>query len=792
MSHFVEDRYKKILEARLQVAEALVDAEDEQDFFDILKNAMELLIPKCTLQVLYYHDGWNTIQWLYHSRKSVSRVKISVSSLHSPVSEVIKTGEAKMFFEQDFKGDWIFDQSDTDREKPKVWMGFPVKQDGKLIEIFILESYKSVDKTMLSHKDFELLLSLESIFGSYVKNYIKRADLLQVEKKYQDILHSSPDIFFQITLSGYYDFISSNVVDLLGYSTDDLIGKHIKVTTPMSQLPKVLNTINEVKETGKKGNIRVLQRNKLGDIIHVELHISPIIRRGEIAGVHGVARDISDQVAMYAEVTHLAAFPNTNPQPVIELDSEGNLIYQNAASKGLLNWLLFDENDYGKLLPNNYLSAIQEMIEQGGTTRRYVKDLGSHYLQWTLALPKDRTNIIFYASDITAMYKSELALKRSRDKAEAGVKIKEAFIDNISHEIRTPLNSILGFTKIIESEFQEHITPETQPYFDFITDSGNRLARTMKSILDLSQLESGSNNIVPERFDVQEMVNQLAMSFDKQASEKGLELTCNLTADSAMVEIERKYLYDAIAQLTENAITFTEKGGVAISCAAKENKVIVSISDSGPGMTPEFLKHVREPFTQGSEGHSKRYQGLGLGLPLVFRYLEVIGADIKIKSIIDEGSTFTITLNRLMLANDYEVSSDYRGKGEESTTGQQMEILIVEDDAITQKLYEANLYQDFKLHFAFSLSQAIQQIKKNKIGLIVLDLNLKDGEKGLDLLDYLEQSSPKNIQILIATSDPDKVKPEILQDERIGGVLSKPFNYHKMKQLMSELINRSS
>ncbi len=260
------------------------------------------------------------------------------------------------------------------------------------------------------------------------------------------------------------------------------------------------------------------------------------------------------------------------------------------------------------------------------------------------------THFLGIKEDITerkkAVEERELALME----AKKANQVKSNFLANMSHEIRTPLNAILGFTDLLENETKKMNNPELDQYVDIIQQSGDRLMNTVHGILDISQIETGTVTLNPEPVDLKQTIIDLITTLNPSAQEKKVDIQFDSHVRKSIIQTDKYCLTQAMDNIINNAIKYTEKGSVTVQLHHKGKKLIASVTDTGIGMTEEFMKRMFDPFTQESEGYSKKYEGVGIGLPLTKRYLDLIGAELKVESKKGKGSTITIIIGNLSSA----------------------------------------------------------------------------------------------------------------------------------------------
>jgi signal transduction histidine kinase len=234
-------------------------------------------------------------------------------------------------------------------------------------------------------------------------------------------------------------------------------------------------------------------------------------------------------------------------------------------------------------------------------------------------------------------------LEAARDAALEASRLKSAFIANVSHEIRTPLNVITGYTELIGEHLAEQKNESLKDYAEGTQRACARLLRTIGNILDISKIETGAFNLVPTRLEIGPLLERLLADFRLMAERKGIALTYTIDTPGASVVIDEYCLTQALTNLLDNALKFTERG--AITCRlyrAPDGTLCLEIRDTGMGISEEYLPHLFEPFSQERSGSSRQFQGSGLGLALTRKYLELNGAKISVQTEKGKGTTFTI------------------------------------------------------------------------------------------------------------------------------------------------------
>ena len=246
--------------------------------------------------------------------------------------------------------------------------------------------------------------------------------------------------------------------------------------------------------------------------------------------------------------------------------------------------------------------------------------------------------------DITERKRTEQELITAKEKAEESDRLKTAFLAQMSHEIRTPLNIILNATPLIADEFENGIDEETEVLLDSVNSAGKRLQRTIDMILNMSSIQSGNYKPDNELIDIDIELRKLVEEFKPLCQEKNLGLFFFNETKDAKIFGDRYTIIQSFQNLIHNSIKYTIRGKIDVVIFKDEdNKVQVNISDTGIGMSEDYLTKLFHPFSQEDVGHKREFEGNGLGLALVKKYLDLNKAEILVKSKKEVGSTFTVS-----------------------------------------------------------------------------------------------------------------------------------------------------
>jgi signal transduction histidine kinase len=265
-------------------------------------------------------------------------------------------------------------------------------------------------------------------------------------------------------------------------------------------------------------------------------------------------------------------------------------------------------------------------------------------------------------NEIDARRRTEHDLVTALDKAEHSDRLKDAFITSMSHEIRTPLHVILGYVDLLRAP-DEEIGHEKEMFIDSMKNAGGRLMRTVEDLLHISSLRTGTFKIKKQDIELVATTKSLMSNFHELAADRGLRLVFRSTLVRAQLHADSYCLEQVINNLLDNAIKYTEQGTVELSIDGTENSCIVSVKDSGIGISSDYICHAFDVFSQESVGYNRPYDGLGLGLALTKQYVELNDGEIAVNSEKGRGSEFRVTLPaQAVVAHSIpeEISTDSR------------------------------------------------------------------------------------------------------------------------------------
>lgn len=456
---------------------------------------------------------------------------------------------------------------------------------------------------------------------------------------------------------GRFVHVNEAFCELVGCERENIIGKAWKDLDLWhgEALPDDLSGLFGQKDRVPEQEVRLT--SKSGQLKTILLSLQRIQLGGE-PSILAALTDITEQQkmlnALQENESRFKSVADSVPVLLWLADSEGGFVFLNETwhrftgkefeeSRGQ-GWASGLHPEDSQSVLNQYREAVAKRTPFSVECRLLRHDGVYRWMHFT-GVPRYASDGAFVGyvgsfSDITEGKETELELVMAKEAAEEMARIKSAFLTNMTHEVRTPLTVILGFTSMLK----QGVRPQYQRFVKVIERSGRRLLLMLDSILDLAQLEAGSVDVENTSFNVVDVVESVSELIRPMANEKGLTFQISKPVDGAYVKKGQRLVARVLNNLLDNAVKFTEEGGIEVEVSEREDHVYVTISDTGIGITDAFLPHIFDEFSQESTGLERTHQGSGLGLAVSKRLLDLIGGHIRVTSNKGAGSAFIVEL----------------------------------------------------------------------------------------------------------------------------------------------------
>jgi PAS domain S-box-containing protein len=403
------------------------------------------------------------------------------------------------------------------------------------------------------------------------------------------------------------------------------------------------------------------------------------------------------------------------------------------------------------------------------------------------------------ARDVSELKKAMVDLYQAKEDAEAANQAKTAFLANMSHEIRTPLGAVVGFSDLLTSQ---SLSPgDRADYVSIIRKNGEFLANIINDILDLSKIEVGKFEVELHEVKLAEILSDIKILLTLQAQDKGLDLTIETEGPiPKIIRTDALRLRQILLNIIGNAVKFTRAGGIEIKIKRIEDEsrkalLKFSIRDSGPGIAPDKINKLFQPFVQADVSTTRKFGGAGLGLILSRRLANALGGDVVlVESVLRKGSLFEVTidpgpLHGCLLLDKGELGKVVvNSKVPTVTRLDHLRVLLVDDSKDNQFLVTRILgHSGAIIDTAEDGKSAIEMARQNKYDVILMDLQmpLMDGFEATSILRREGYQTP----IIALTAHAMREEKQRTLQSGFNGHITKPIDRRALFEELSHYIH---
>ncbi len=374
--------------------------------------------------------------------------------------------------------------------------------------------------------------------------------------------------------------------------------------------------------------------------------------------------------------------------------------------------------------------------------------------------------------DISYAKQREIDLQKEKERAEKANAAKSDFLAVMSHEIRTPMNAILGMLELFEDT---EPSSKQNELIDYMRSSTRLLQGVISDTLDFAKIESGTLKLELSDTNLINLTKNLVKQFETQAIKNGIEFECAIDHSvPERINCDGVRLSQILLNLLSNAFKFTHQGSVKLYLNKSDNQIIFRVVDTGIGISEEDISKLFEPFTQFHSRQKGRQQGVGLGLSITRRLLNLMGGSITCYSTVEEGTEFIIRIpyTSIQCAEDKGESSEFKNLPKTS-----LKVLVAEDNVANQFVIKAILEKrDYQVTIVNDGKEALSVLENDKFDLVLMDMMMPVMD-GVTAAKVIRQEMYLNeLPIIALTANAGLQDKDKCLEAGMNDVLTKPLD----------------
>lgn len=514
----------------------------------------------------------------------------------------------------------------------------------------------------------------------------------------------------------------------------------------------------------------------------------------ERVGAIVVCRDLTVEREAERDVQRVARLAEDAPNPIVEFDEEGSMLFANTAMVELLNYGTSIQGRVEAVFPPNLLDVLKHCLESQQPTVRLEHRVEDCVLAWSFFPLGSSKQVRVYGADITAA----VALRRAKEAAEESSRAKAIFLATMSHELRTPMNGVLGCTQLLQDTA---LTDPQRQLLETMHRSAESLLVLVNDILDFSKIEAGKMSLEVADVDLHPLVADVITLTSEAAKKKGLTVQVQLAPDiPAELRGDPIRLRQILFNLVGNAIKFTEQGGIHISvktvpCHQKNSDAIVlywTVKDSGIGITADQQARLFGAYAQADVSTARRYGGTGLGLMICCQLVELMGGAMMVESKPGEGSAFSYTTS--LLPAIQRVPSAHVGKASIAAIADRatpLRILVVDDNEINQVVACKFLQKlGCQVEVARNGREAVESITHATYDAVLMDCEMPemDGYEATQEIRRQEHTTTRHLPIIALTGHASSEDAQKCRQAGMDDVVTKPMTLPTLRATLERLL----
>jgi signal transduction histidine kinase/CheY-like chemotaxis protein len=383
--------------------------------------------------------------------------------------------------------------------------------------------------------------------------------------------------------------------------------------------------------------------------------------------------------------------------------------------------------------------------------------------------------LVLAMEDVTERRRAEEQVAKAKEAAETANKTKSLFLANMSHELRTPLNAILGYSEMLQEEAADRQLEDAfGSDLKKINAAGKHLLALINDILDLSKIEAGKMELFLENFEVSELINEIASTIRPLVEKNANTLHIECAPDLGLMQADQIKVRQGLFNLLSNAVKFTHEGDVTLNASRERMNgsdwIVFRVTDTGIGLSAEQIVKLFQDFTQADASTTRKFGGTGLGLALTRRFCQMMGGDVTVHSVPNEGSVFTIKLPAAVQQARLEATPKLARRAATNTSGADGEnaeplppeatyVLVIDDDPVQRDLIERFLSKEgFTVRCAGSGEAGLRFARQSRPVAITLDVMMPEMDGWSVLAELKADAELRDVPVIMLTmvDDPER------------------------------------
>ena len=387
-----------------------------------------------------------------------------------------------------------------------------------------------------------------------------------------------------------------------------------------------------------------------------------------------------------------------------------------------------------------------------------------------------------------ALSRSVELLEQTNISLERASSAKSRFLSTMSHELRTPMNSVIGYADMLSGEFFGDLNEKQQGYVAAILSSGGHLLRLLDNLLEVNSIDAGEAELDLEEFEIAGLVDASVAILRVQAERQGVHVEMDSVGDIPAVKCDGRRISQILVNLLNNALKYTHQGGrVVVRLVGLGDFVRIEVADTGIGITQEHQESIFEEFEQVDRSRDEALGGIGMGLPLSRRLVELHGGEIGLDSSAGTGATFWFTLPAAGLVSPAEVDEQPGTPVSEDGDGSEQPLILVAEDNQTNLILILDMLDalGFRTLGVSNGQEAVEAVEKHSPALVLMDVRMPvmDGLEATRAVRALPNHAQTPVVALTANAGGDYQR--LCFDAGCRGFLTKPV---RMASLSAELV----